>query len=72
MKYVSDDLFKYECLECERHFIVSEYIAEQLDFQIYCPYCKSESVEAVAGCNDELLDELGCFGIYHYEESDIL
>lgn len=67
MKYVPDNLMKCQCLECERQFIVSDYQARKIDYILNCPYCKSEITEPIAGCNEDLLDELGCFGIYHYE-----
>ena len=68
MKYVPDNLMKCQCLECERQFIVSDYQARKIDYILICPYCGSEITEPIAGCNEELLDELGCFGIYHYEQ----
>jgi len=68
MKYVSDNLVKYTCFHCDGEFILSEYIVEHTGEDVCCcPYCKSHSIEAVSECREDLLDEFGCFGIYHYE-----
>lgn len=63
-------LVKYECLECEKSFILSQRQANESE-KITCPYCSSESIEDVAMMVDrDKLEELGCMGIGHVEESE--
>lgn len=58
-------LLKYECITCNREFIVEQELTDQ-NKSMVCPYCASGITEWVAGPpNDEaaLYDELGCMGI---------
>lgn len=59
--YIIPDLLKYQCLDCEAEFILSEKFKEK---KAHCPYCKSDNVEAfVAMVNPDRLEELGCMAI---------
>lgn len=69
-KYKMHMLVKYECLECEKSFILSQKQADESE-EITCPYCKAENVESVSMMVDsDQLEELGCMGIGHVEESE--
>lgn len=65
-KYKIHKLIKYQCLNCNKEFILSQYQAYNID--VSCPYCKSGNAEAVVWMDDyDRLDQLGCMGIGHLE-----
>lgn len=65
--YYQDGLTKHECAECGLEFIVGTDLANGCK-NIGCPYCGARgahATQAVAEMREELLDELGCMGIYY-------
>lgn len=66
--YYQDNLEKIDCLDCDRSFIVGEYLSEGIDISF--PYCKSVNVQIEAYSDEEKLEnmQMGCLGIYYYEE----
>lgn len=42
--YYIDELEKWQCLVCDREFILSEYQVAQSGGYIRCPYCISDHV----------------------------
>lgn len=66
--YYQDNLEKINCFDCDRSFIVGEDLSRDID--ISCPYCKSENVQIEAYTDEERLQDMqmGCLGIYYYEE----
>lgn len=69
-KYILDHLEKHQCLGCGEEFILSSYVKEKVNHNS-CPYCKCDFTEAITLCDNELLQELGCLGIGHYEEEGL-
>lgn|GEM_PF-2403648 len=65
-------LVKYECLECEKSFILSKKFVDDLKgIDVSCPYCGNFNVEDTVIMDDQdSLDELGCLGIGHLEEEE--
>lgn len=62
-------LAKWECLECEREFILSKKFADGLVDDVNCPYCGSYNVEETVMMDDpDDLSALGCMGISHVED----
>lgn len=63
-------LVKYECLECDKSFILSKkYVDDLKGIDVSCPYCDSYNVEDTVIMDDpEELEALGCMGIGHVEE----
>ncbi len=62
-------LVKYECLECERNFILSQKQVDDFREDITCPYCKAYNVESISWLEDmTMLEGLGCIGIGHVEK----
>lgn len=69
--YYIDELVKWQCLECDKEFILSEYQVAHSRGHIRCPYCISDAVEAyVALINQDTLEELGCMAISHRVEDN--
>lgn len=68
--FYQDNLEKNNCLDCNKSFIVGEYLAKGIN--INCPYCKSENIEADAYTDREKLEsmDMGCLGIYFYKEDE--
>ncbi|WP_248663237.1 hypothetical protein [Fuchsiella alkaliacetigena] len=68
--YYYDNLIRYECLECEKGFIVGKYLSQNSDKDIICPYYHSDRVEADACSDDDLLEryQLGCLNLGYYKE----
>ncbi|QEH67285.1 hypothetical protein [Cellulosilyticum sp. WCF-2] len=65
--YYQDGLVKYECTECGLEFIVGADLSGSCK-HIGCPYCGARgehATQAVAVMREEMLDELGCMGIYY-------
>lgn len=67
-------LVKYECLECERSFILSKKQVDDLEgFDVSCPYCGNYNVEDTVIMDDpDSLEELGCMAISHVEKENKL
>ena len=65
-------LVKYECLECEKSFILSKKFVDDLKgIDVSCPYCGNYNVEDTVIMDDQdSLDELGCLGIGHLEDEE--
>lgn len=65
--FYQDNLVKYKCYDCEKHFIVGKELAKDCPpgFPV-CPYCGQSNVEVESETEDDLLEEmdLGCIGIY--------
>jgi len=63
-------LVKYECLECDKSFILSKkYVDDLKGIDVSCPYWDSYNVEDTVIMDDpEELEALGCMGIGHVEE----
>lgn len=70
--YVFDSLEKYHCFHCDSEFILSEYQRKKSKKDIICPYCHGKDIEAYVFVDedDDLLYELGCFGIGHHEDPE--
>lgn len=70
--YVLDNLIKYHCFNCDKEFILSEYQIKDTDKEIICPYCHGTYIDdyVFVGEDDDLLYELGCLGIGHYEDQN--
>lgn len=64
--YYQDNLEKRHCNNCIKTFIVGEELSKTVPV-IRCPYCSSENNEAVTWSNEEILDDLGCLGIYFHK-----
>lgn len=57
------NLEKYECLECDKEFIVGAEMIGEIGVQ--CPYCGFRHVDDTVGTNDEFLKDLdlGCLNL---------
>lgn len=63
-------LVKYECLECERSFILSKKQVDDFEgIDVSCPYCGNYNVEDTVIMDDpDSIEDLGCMGIGHIEK----
>lgn len=64
-----DNHKKYECLDCEKQFIIGEKLVADCPSGFpLCPYCGQSNVECVSWTEDnqlsELCSEMGCLAIY--------
>jgi rRNA maturation endonuclease Nob1 len=59
--YIIPDLIKYQCILCDKQFILSEAYDNST---AKCPYCGSLHIESTAVMEDpDKLEELGCMAI---------
>lgn len=73
--HYADHIDKYECLECGNEFIVGRKMLEMSGRKkLICPYCGCELTDDQARTDDErleeLVDELGCLGLYFDNEEE--
>ncbi len=73
--YYIDNHKKYQCISCEKEFIVGEELLKGREPK--CPYCGSSHTELISWTEDDQLEELssdlGCLAIHvqsGMEESD--
>jgi DNA-directed RNA polymerase subunit RPC12/RpoP len=67
--YYIDNHKKYECMSCEKQFIVGEELLKDCPPRFpVCPYCGQSNVECVSWTEDDQLEELssdlGCLAIH--------
>lgn len=64
--YYIDNHKKYQCISCEKQFIVGEELLKGREPK--CPYCGSSHTELISRTEDDQLEELssdlGCLAIY--------
>lgn len=70
----AENHIKYECLDCQKEFIVGKETSEEHGEKLHCPYCGSNNTEWESCTTDELLEEwesegfIGCTWIHRSVE----
>ena len=63
-EFVDDKLVKFECIECDKQFILGEH---DCDTKVYCPFCKSKYVEAIVWQGDTEVQMGNCLMLHYWK-----
>ena len=70
-----DNHMKYECLSCDKQFIMGEKLSENCSGGYpCCPYCEKKNIEKIVWTHDAMLEDLdsdmGCLAIHFMKKSE--